>query len=171
MLRKEEILERTSNGLSVFKHYVPGNWRIGRNFLNPLYEDNKASCNIYFDRRSGIYKMKDFGNDNYSGDCFFFVGQLKGLDCNNSMDFVEILETIDRDLGLGLATGNPIPVTRNSCRVVDNILEETPEKESKPYQFREQKFPLAELMYWQQYGITPEILELYKVCSLRDFRV
>ena len=29
MLRKEEILERTSNGLSVFKHYVPGNWRIG----------------------------------------------------------------------------------------------------------------------------------------------
>lgn len=52
MLRKEEILERTSNGLSVFKHYVPGNWRIGRNFLNPLYEDNKASCNIYFDRRN-----------------------------------------------------------------------------------------------------------------------
>ena len=170
MLRKEKILERTSNGLSVFKHYVPGNWRIGRNFLNPLYEDNKASCNIYFDRRSGIYKMKDFGNDNYSGDCFFFVGQLKGLDCNNSMDFIEILETIDRDLGLGLATGNPIPVTRTSCRIVDDIPEETPEKESKPYQFREQKFPLAELMYWQQYGITPEVLELYKVCSLRDFQ-
>ena len=97
MLRKEEILERTNNGLSVFKHYISGNWRIGHNFLNPLYEDNKASCNIYFDRRSGIYKMKDFGNDSYSGDCFFFVGQLKGLDCNNSMDFVEILETIDRD--------------------------------------------------------------------------
>ena len=60
MLRKEEILERTSNGLAVFKHYLPGNWRIGRNFLNPLYEDSKASCNIYFDRRGGIYKMKDF---------------------------------------------------------------------------------------------------------------
>ena len=42
MLRKEEILERTNNGLSVFKHYLPGNWRIGRNFLNPLYEDSKA---------------------------------------------------------------------------------------------------------------------------------
>ena len=68
MLRKEEILERTNNGLSVFKHYIPGNWRIGRNFLNPLYEDNKASCNIYFDRRNGNYKMKDFGNDSYSGD-------------------------------------------------------------------------------------------------------
>ena len=54
MLRKEEILERTSNGLAIFKHYLPGNWRIGRNFLNPLYEDSKASCNIYFDRRSSI---------------------------------------------------------------------------------------------------------------------
>ena len=97
MLRKEEILERTSNGLAVFKHYLPGNWRIGRNFLNPLYEDSKASCNIYFDRRGGIYKMKDFGNDSYSGDCFFLVGQLKGLDCNRAADFVEILEIIDRD--------------------------------------------------------------------------
>ena len=112
MLRKEEILERTSNGLAVFKHYLPGNWRIGRNFLNPLYEDSKASCNIYFDRRGGIYKMKDFGNDSYSGDCFFLVGQLKGLDCNRAADFVEILEIIDRDLGLGLASGTPVSVPR-----------------------------------------------------------
>ena len=52
MLRKDEILERTNNGLNVFKHYIPGTWRVGRNFLNPLYEDSKASCNIYFDRRS-----------------------------------------------------------------------------------------------------------------------
>ena len=84
MLRKEEILSRTNNGLLVFKHYLPGDWRIGRHFLNPLYQDKKASCNIYFDRHSGMYKMKDFGNDNYSGDCFFFVGQLKELDCNRA---------------------------------------------------------------------------------------
>ena len=68
--------------MSVFKHYLPGNWRIGRNFLNPLYEDSKASCNVYFDRHSGMYKMKDFGDDRYSGDCFFLVGQLKRLDCD-----------------------------------------------------------------------------------------
>ena len=112
MLRKEEILERTSNGLAVFKHYLPGNWRIGRNFLNPLYEDSKASCNIYFDRRGGIYKMKDFGNDSYSGDCFFLVGQLKGLDCNRAADFVEILEIIDRDLGLGWLPAFRFPFPR-----------------------------------------------------------
>lgn len=69
----------------MFKHYISGTWRVGRNFLNPLYEDSKASCNIYFDRRSNSYKLKDFGSDSYSGDCFFFVGRLKGLDCNNSV--------------------------------------------------------------------------------------
>ena len=170
MLRKEEILSRTNNGLLVFKHYLPGDWRIGRHFLNPLYQDKKASCNIYFDRHSGMYKMKDFGNDNYSGDCFFFVGQLKGLDCNRAADFVEILEIIDRDLGLGLASGTPLPVPPATVRrVVPDKPEETPEKPVKPYQFREQKFPLAELVYWQQYGITPELLERYKVCSLREY--
>ena len=146
MLRKEEILSRTNNGLLVFKHYLPGDWRIGRHFLNPLYQDKKASCNIYFDRHSGMYKMKDFGNDNYSGDCFFFVGQLKGLDCNQAADFVEILEIIDRDLGLGLASGTPVSMSPATvCRGVPDKTEETPEKPVKPYQFREQKFPLAEL--------------------------
>ena len=122
MLKKEEILERTNNGLSVFKHYLPGNWRIGRNFLNPLYEDSKASCNIYFDRRSGIYKMKDFGDDSYSGDCFFFVGQLKGLDCNRASDFVEILEIIDKDLGLGLSSETPVPIPQTiDKRMMANV--------------------------------------------------
>jgi hypothetical protein len=65
MLNRDEVLKLTGNGLDIFKHYVPGNWRVGRNFLNPLYEDRKASCNIYFDRRHGCYRMKDFGNDAY----------------------------------------------------------------------------------------------------------
>lgn len=138
MLKKDEILSRTSNGLSVFKHYLPGNWRIGRNFLNPLYQDKKASCNIYFDRHSGMYKMKDFGNDNYSGDCFFFVGQLKGLDCNRAGDFVEILEIIDRDLGLGLATGSPIAITpvTNNRMIYNPQIQISAESETKRSIFR-----------------------------------
>jgi hypothetical protein len=60
MLNKDSILEWTNKGLDVFKHYISGKWRVGRNFLNPLYEDQKASCNIYFNRRSQSYKMKDF---------------------------------------------------------------------------------------------------------------
>lgn len=102
MLNKDEILKRTNNGLDVFRHYIPGQWRVGHNFLNPLYEDRKASCNIYFDRRNDCYRMKDFGNDAFSGDCFDTVGKLKNLNCGNPKDFVEILETINCELHLGL---------------------------------------------------------------------
>lgn len=80
-MNKEDILLLTDKGLAVFKHYIPFPFKLGRNFLNPLYKDSKASCNVYFDRRSGMYKMKDFGNDDYSGDCFALVGKLNGLNC------------------------------------------------------------------------------------------
>jgi len=166
MLRKEEILERTSNGLNVFKHYITCQWRVGRNFFNPLYEDRKASCNIYFDRKGGIYKLKDFGNDDYSGDCFFFVGKLKGLDCGNGTDFVEILKIIDRDMSLGLSNSEtyiPLQPIAKSKQTVPEPLT------NKPYNVIQQKITQKELDFWLQSGITPEILKLYKAVSLKEF--
>ncbi len=120
MVKKEEILARTSNGLDVFRHYLPVKWRVGRNFLNPLYADSKASCNVYYDRRSGTYRMKDFGNGDYSGDCFFLVAKLKGLDCRNAADFVEVLHTIDRELCLGLEddSSEDTAVPDGGCRTL-----------------------------------------------------
>ena len=95
---KEDILLLTDKGLAVFKYYIPFSFKLGRNFLNPLYKDSKASCNVYFDRRNGMYKMKDFGNDDYSGDCFALVGKLNGLNCKEPKDFVQILAIIDLSL-------------------------------------------------------------------------
>lgn len=166
MLRKEEILERTNNGLNVFKHYITCQWRVGRNFFNPLYEDKKASCNIYFDRKNGVYNLKDFGNDEYSGDCFYFVGKLKGLNCNNTIDFVEILKSINRDLSLGLSEDTEIPIQSIPKPTIPIL----PEKKTKPYSFQEQRFTQNELEYWEKYGINSELLEQYKVCSVREFK-
>ncbi|OJX87358.1 MAG: topoisomerase [Paludibacter sp. 47-17] len=168
MLNKDELLRRTNNGLDVFKHYIPVQWKTGRNFLNPLYEDRKASCNIYFDRHNGVYKIKDFGNDDYSGDCFFFVGRLKGLDCGNGANFVEILKTINRDMALGLSDSDysytPQPISSDKQQP-------TPEPpKNKPYNIIQQKFTQKELDFWMQSGITPEILKLYKTVSLKEFR-
>ena len=169
MLNKDELLRRTNSGLDVFKHYIPVQWKTGRNFLNPLYEDRKASCNIYFDRRNNIYRIKDFGNDNYSGDCFFFVGQLKGLDCNNGADFVEILKTINRDMSLGLdssdyATHIPQSVPQKNNSTIPEL------PKIKPYNITQQKFTQKELDFWLRSGITPEILKLYRAVSLKEFR-
>jgi hypothetical protein len=176
MLNKDEILRRTNNGLDVFKHYIPGQWRVGRNFLNPLYEDRKASCNIYFDRRNGCYRMKDFGNDAYSGDCFDTVGKLKNLNCSNSKDFVEILGIIDRDLHLGMDDdGNsPLVVSISPKPIRESKPNPTPQPETpkkiKTYSTIQQSFSSKETEFWRQYGITPETLKAYKVFSLREFK-
>ena len=186
MVRKEEILARTSNGLDVFKHYLTVKWRVGRNFLNPLYADNKASCNVYYDRRSGTYRMKDFGNGDFSGDCFFLVARIKGLDCKNAADFVEILETIDRELCLGIGGDVPpeavreqrakmrtVPVAEgNGLAEPDGTEERAAEPEHKPhpYQTVQQAFTEKETGYWAAYGITEEVLNRYGVQSLKEYR-
>ena len=189
MVRKEEILARTSNGLDVFRHYLPVKWRVGRNFLNPLYEDSKASCNVYYDRRSGTYRMKDFGNGDFSGDCFFIVAKIKGLDCKNAADFVEILETIDRELCLGISEDVPPETLRErqaAMRVVpvaegngtagtakrDGTDERAAEPEHKPRPYRtvQQPFTEKELEYWAGYGITEAVLNRYGVQSLKEYR-
>lgn len=186
MVRKEEILARTSNGLDVFRHYLPVKWRVGRNFLNPLYGDSKASCNVYYDRRSGTYRMKDFGNGDFSGDCFFLVAKIKGLDCRNAADFVEVLETIDRELCLGIGEDVPpetvrerqaamrvVPVEEGNGTAEPTGTEERatePERKPRPYRTLPQPFTENELEYWNGYGITEEVLNRYGVQSLKDYR-
>ena len=71
-----------------------------RNFRNPLYEDKRASCNIYLDAKSQSYRMKDFGNEAFSGDCFWFAASMLGLDVRT--DFKKVLATIIKDLNLNI---------------------------------------------------------------------
>ena len=190
MVRKEEVLARTSNGLDVFRHYLPVKWRVGRNFLNPLYADSKASCNVYYDRRSGTYRMKDFGNGDYSGDCFFLVAKLKGLDCRNAADFVEVLHTIDRELCLGLDGDSPTDGTvgTGGCRRLrlvpgargggageagtdtEEAAVSADRPEPKPYRAAEKPFTEGELVYWGASGITVEVLRRYGTVSLAEYR-
>ena len=171
MLDKNKVLSCTRDGLDIFKHYLPGEWRVGRNFKNPFYDDTKASCNIYFDRRSGMYRMKDFGNPDYDGDCFSLVGKIKNLDCTK--DFTEILKQINEEMNLGLENGYTLPQNRSSSRAKANNVNENSVKElaydPKPYTIFERGFTLKEIEFWKQYGITREILKLYKVVSLDEF--
>jgi len=44
--------------------------------------------------------MKDFGNEAYSGDCFWFAAAM--LDLGTKKDFMVVLETIIKDLQLSI---------------------------------------------------------------------
>lgn len=168
-MNKTEILNRTNGGFDILRYYLGSNIQIGRKFRNPFYEDTKASCSVYYDRRGGIYRFKDFGNDDFSGDCFDVAARVYNLSCKSSQDFVELLKTIDRDLGLGLSDATaPSPNLKQQLRQVSNFT--TPPKlEQRPYSFKEKPFSPAELAFWGQSGIGLDTLARYNVISLAEF--
>ena len=167
---KEDILLLTDKGLAVFKYYIPFSFKLGRNFLNPLYKDSKASCNVYFDRRNGMYKMKDFGNDDYSGDCFALVGKLNGLNCKEPKDFVQILAIIDRDMHLGLSDKSEMRISSTtSVPVIAEVTHVPKRKKARLYTLAQKSFTAAELAFWGESGITQEVLKLFRVVSLKKF--
>lgn len=167
---KEEILSRTNRGLEVFTFYMPFDFVLKRKFRNPLYDDRNASCNIYFDAKSQCYRMKDFGDDSFSGDCFWFVATLQGLDVCS--DFRRVLELIIRDLQLPINIDRAVPpkvipaYTRHRMSTQE-AKSSLPAK--RDYKLYEQMFSATELGYWQRYGITLKVLERFSVCSLARY--
>ena len=168
-MNKEDILQATDRGLSVFRHYLPVPFRIGKKFLNPLYKDTKASCNVYYDRRHSVYKMKDFGNEEYSGDCFELVGTMTGLSCRNAKDFVEIMRIIDHDLHLGLADGYENCVDTSSVQVVCPPTPEQVIKKIRPYNIVPRAFNETDRIFWGKSRITEHTLNKYNVRPLHSF--
>ena len=168
-MNKEDILQATDRGLSVFRHYLPVPFRIGKKFLNPLYKDTKASCNVYYDRRHSVYKMKDFGNEEYSGDCIELVGTMTGLSCRNAKDFVEIMRIIDHDLHLGLADGYENCVDTSSVQVVCPPTPEQVIKKIRPYNIVPRAFNETDRIFWSKSRITEHTLNKYNVRPLHSF--
>ncbi len=162
---KHSILLRTNQGLDVFRHYLKTNWTVGKNFRNPLYDDKRASCNVYKDKHTSIYKIKDFGNDAYSGDCFALVGTMFQLDCHRSSDFIQILKIIDRDMHLGLFTENSTVYPK--MKKQNNIPNVDTENSKTSLDIQEQPYSLDEIKFWQQYGIKLKILEFFHVVSVK----
>ena len=169
---KEEILEHTNRGLEIFCFYMPIDFVPKRNFRNPLYKDKRASCNIYLDTKSQCYRMKDFGNEAYSGDCFWFAATMLGLDVRS--DFKKVLLTIIQDLNLNITMDFKTEENRKTKSFKDirlvsststNAKEELSEKK-KIFKLYEQPFRADEIAYWQRYGITDKVLQKYHVKSL-----
>ena len=165
---KEEILSRTNRGLEVFCYYMPHDFVPKKNFKNPLYEDRRASCNIYLDTKSQCYRMKDFGNDAYSGDCFWFAANMLGMDVRQ--DFYAVLEKIIHDLCLNIPLRENRADFYKPTAMQRNHFTETPSATIKKwFRIKEQGWSESHLAYWRQYGIGLKVLQRYKVRNLATF--
>lgn len=186
ILIRDIILSLTNEGLAVFRHYIRSGWKSNKPFYNPLYNDTNPDCYIRKDS-DGRYRLHDFGSEEHSGDCFFYVGALNGMDSNNNVDFDKILRIIDNDLALGCYKQSydvkPIkrrPRKTNNTNVVQQkepiesiakVIDEEKEEIYIPieYTIKQRDFSDQELTFWGEYGITIETLNRFNVVALEEY--
>jgi len=172
MIDKEQILLLTQGGLNVFSHFLGFEVNLHRNFRSPFYDDKRASCHIFYDRKSSSYKFYDHGDTTYSGDCFWFVATMRGL--NLKTDFPEVLKVIIQELGLYSLYGGEeyyrhAAPTYKSPVISGPKTDITKNTEERSYSFEIQPFDDGLLNYWAHYGIHEDTLRRFRVRSLKRY--
>lgn len=165
MNEAQRILQLTGGGLAVFMHYL-GEICLAKTFRNPFREDSRPSCHLYVNRRGRSdqqYYLQDFGDSSFCGNCFSIVAKLCNI--NTKTNFREVLQTIDRDLSLGVFDGQ--------CRQVRVVMpkpaiitQRTTTSSIANFEVATQPFMPWEETYWGQYGIDLTTLEHYNVKSV-----
>jgi len=112
-------------------------------FKSPLRTDNNPTCSLYLNT-AGEIRMKDFGNG-FNGNFISIVMEKFGI------TYSQALKKIYQDM-----KGGKIPE-------VSSIPTLPTEKEYKQISVTLGTMETKDLNYWKQFGITPDILELYKV--------
>ena len=167
MIDKDQVLALTDQGLNIFSHYLGFEVNLHRNFRSPFYDDKRASCHVYYDKKSHIYKYYDHGDPSYAGDCFWFVAQLRGIDLRTG--FREILQIIVQELGLRILAEEQAKKPIATETLHTSTLSESVQDEP-PYSFEIQPFDDGLLAYWAHYGIYEDTLRRFRVRSLKSYR-
>ena len=156
----------------MFSHFLGFEVNLHRNFRSPFYDDMRASCHIFYDRKSSSYKFYDHGDTTYSGDCFWFVATMRGL--NLKTDFPEVLKVIIQELGLYSLYGGEeyyrhAAPTYKSPVISGPKTDITKNTEERSYSFEIQPFDDGLLNYWGHYGIHEDTLRRFRVRSLKRY--
>lgn len=159
MSEVEKILKETNDGLDVFEHYL-GIEITHKLFKNSFRSDTTASCKLK--KHKGRYILHDYGSSEWNGDCFHFVGKIIGKSCITQ--FKDILNTIIKDLQLNLE--NNFESHRDSGTDIRKKRDINISQETYAFTAHCRSYNDPEIKYWQQYGISEEILQKYSVLSV-----
>lgn len=125
-------------------------------FKNPLRRDNKVTCSFY-KSKSGDILFHDFA----TGEQLNFIGVVMS---KYNVGYYEAMSIIAEDFGLKESK-------RNSKNYQKLSIKDSPKFEgSGPSKIGVEikNFTKAELDWWKEYGVSPEILKKYNVYSCKN---
>lgn len=166
------ILDKTDNGLDVFKHYLGKDCAKGL-FCNPYRDDDtRPSCKLYeCENNDGSkrWHFHDFGDSRWHCDCFSFVAKICHL--NVKLNFREVLSIIDRELSLCVLDDDfkVIPDYKPMKKLVHAVVVKS---KSRVVDFKPvyDDFTPELIDYWKAYGITMSDLKRYNIRNVRQCR-
>ena len=141
-------------------------------FRNPYRDDERPSCRLYHrTNKKGVGKwyMKDYGDSDWCGDCFWLVATICHLNLQNN--FREILHIIDQDLNL-FVLNDTLTQNISYTKMEKHEVQPSQYSHSKIVGFKPifQPFTESEMKFWGSYGITRDILERYNVRCIKCCR-
>ena len=156
-LTSDAILERI-NEYDIFKFYMPDKtWKLNQVTHSPFRKENNPSFLI--GTRKGYVSFVDFADASKRGDCFTFVKLLYNMSTHD-----DVLKLIDKDFGLGIASGAP---TEEYKKIVATYKQPELTKRNALIQVVTRKFTKSELDYWNQYHQSVDDLRANNVYAIK----
>lgn len=156
-ITSEDILRRVSE-YDIFLRYCSNFKEVDVSFCSDLRSDRDPDCRIYVNRSNHLM-YKDFASgEHYS--CFGYVMAKYGC------IFPEAVNIVANDFNLrsNVTSLNPRVIVANDEIRINPVL--TPRLKSN-ISIIEQPFTIVDYEYWNQFGISLELLEEYNVFSAK----
>lgn len=155
----EKLFECVSS-YDIYCHFVGEEVPVGKTILSPIRTDRRPTFILFVPEDKDEVFFKDFAGP--GGDVFKFV-KLFALyqESINIRSHVDIIRYIDNSMGIGLFENT---VKKEIKR---RVLSTSFYASKRIIKFKSRPYTDRDLEYWAQYYITPEILERYRVLSVR----
>jgi len=154
---REDILRKVSE-YDIFKRYCRPFEEIDVSFCSELRVDKNPGCRIFISDKNNTLLYKDFATGQCF-DCFYYVSAKFG--CN----YYEAINIIGNDFKIGKSTVNIDPKIVLINDEIKSIIKAP--KVKSTINIVSQPFNSVDYDYWQQYGVSLELLQEYNVFSAK----
>lgn len=159
ILSKENVLSNIDS-YNIFKHYIEGNFVIGKNFSSPLRKDRHPSFTLYYSSKNRELFWKDFREG--GGDAIVFVQRMFNLNYYEALSKIAIDFNI-KDLFVGVKD-----VFKSDKKII--IYNEIDQEQiTTIVKIKSRPFNQMDHRYWSQFGITKKCLKRYNVTPITHF--